>query len=86
MSKGLRSWVQANWVDIANPKKGGGFPKCGRSKWREKKKLSKVRACMLKLEPCLQVKELLLYQEKRKLRAEEDQVRNLTTLELKSIL
>jgi len=28
MSKGLRSWVQANWVDIANPKKGGGFPKC----------------------------------------------------------
>ena len=31
MSKGLRSWVQANWVDIANPKKGGGFPKCGRS-------------------------------------------------------
>ena len=25
MSKGLRSWVQANWVDIANPKKGGGF-------------------------------------------------------------
>ena len=31
MSKGLRSWVRANWVDIANPKKGGGFPKCGRS-------------------------------------------------------
>ena len=31
MSKGLRSWVQANWVDIANPKKSGGFPKCGRS-------------------------------------------------------
>ena len=31
MSKGLRSWVQANWVDIANPKKGGGFPKWGRS-------------------------------------------------------
>ena len=28
MSKGLRSWVRANWVDIANPKKGGGFPKC----------------------------------------------------------
>ena len=30
MSKGLRSWVRANWVDIANPKKGGGFKKCGR--------------------------------------------------------
>ena len=28
MSKGLRSWVHANWVDIATPKKGGGFPKC----------------------------------------------------------
>ena len=28
MSNGLRSWVRANWVDIANPKKGGGFPKC----------------------------------------------------------
>ena len=28
MSKGLRAWVQANWVDIANPKKSGGFPKC----------------------------------------------------------
>ena len=25
MSKGLRAWVKANWVDIANPKKGGGF-------------------------------------------------------------
>jgi hypothetical protein len=31
MSNGLRSWVRANWVDIANRKKGGGFPKCGRS-------------------------------------------------------
>ena len=28
MSNGLRSWVKANWVDIANPKKSGGFPKC----------------------------------------------------------
>jgi len=37
MSKGLRSWVQANWVDIANPKKSGGFPKCGRSGGEEKK-------------------------------------------------
>ena len=46
MSKGLRSWVQANWVDIANPKKGGGFPKCGRSggeKRKLKEKLDKVR-------------------------------------------
>ena len=37
MSKGLRSWVQANWVDIANPKKGGGFPKCGRSKGEKRR-------------------------------------------------
>ena len=36
MSKGLRSWVRANWVDIANPKKGGGFPKCGRSNGEKK--------------------------------------------------
>ena len=38
MSKGLRSWVRANWVDIANPKKGGGFPKCGRSKGEKRRK------------------------------------------------
>ena len=41
MSKGLRSWVQANWVDIANPKKGGGFPKCGRSKGEKRKNYPK---------------------------------------------
>ena len=50
MSKGLRSWVQANWVDIANPKKGGGFPKCGRSGGEKRRNypkcvpLSKARA------------------------------------------
>ena len=27
----LRKWTSQNWVDIANRKKGGGFPKCGRS-------------------------------------------------------
>ena len=41
MSKGLRSWVQANWVDIANRKKGGGFPKCGRSKGEKRKNYPK---------------------------------------------
>jgi hypothetical protein len=41
MSKGLRSWVQANWVDIANPKKGGGFPKCGRSGGEKRKNYPK---------------------------------------------
>ena len=46
MSKGLRAWVRANWVDIANPKKGGGFPKCGRSKGekrRNKETLKKLK-------------------------------------------
>ena len=41
MSKGLRAWVQANWVDIANPKKGGGFPKCGRSSGEKRKNCPK---------------------------------------------
>ena len=41
MSKGLRSWVRANWVDIANPKKGGGFPKCGRSKGEKRRNYPK---------------------------------------------
>ena len=26
--KGLRSWVKENWVDIANKKKDGSYPKC----------------------------------------------------------
>ena len=41
MSKGLRSWVRANWVGIANPKKGGGFPKCGRSKGEKRRNYPK---------------------------------------------
>ena len=28
---GLRKWVQDNWVDIANRKPDGSYPKCGRS-------------------------------------------------------
>ena len=28
---GLRKWVQDNWVDIANKKSDGSYPKCGRS-------------------------------------------------------
>jgi hypothetical protein len=82
MSKGLRSWVQANWVDIANPKKGGGFPKCGRSGGEKRKTILNVYL-LQKLDQCLQVKELLLYQEKRKLKEKQEQVRNLTTQELK---
>ena len=28
---GLRDWVKENWVDIANRKSDGSYPKCGRS-------------------------------------------------------
>jgi hypothetical protein len=31
VSQGLRKWVQDNWVDIANKKSDGSYPKCGRS-------------------------------------------------------
>ena len=35
--KGLRAWVKENWVDIANKKSDGSYPKWGRS-GREKRK------------------------------------------------
>lgn len=41
MSKGLRSWVRANWVDIANRKSDGSFPKCGRSKGEKRRNYPK---------------------------------------------
>ena len=34
---GLREWVKQNWVDIANKKSDGSYPKCGRS-GKEKRK------------------------------------------------
>ena len=39
--KGLRSWVQENWVDIANKKSDGSFPKCGRSGGEKRKNYPK---------------------------------------------
>tara|TARA_R100001015_G_C4604206_1_gene159201 strand:+ start:338 stop:586 length:249 start_codon:yes stop_codon:yes gene_type:complete len=39
--KGLRSWVKANWVDIANPRSDGSFPKCGRSKGEKRRNYPK---------------------------------------------
>ena len=39
--KGLRSWVKENWVDIANKKKDGSYPKCGRSSGEKRKKYPK---------------------------------------------
>ena len=80
--KGLRSWVRENWVDIANPRSDGSFPKCGRS-GKEKRRNYPKCVPHLKQDQCQLVKELQQYQERKKLRAEVDQVRNLTTLELK---
>ena len=38
---GLRKWVQDNWVDIANKRKDGSYPKCGRSKGEKRAKYPK---------------------------------------------
>ena len=38
---GLRSWVKENWVDIANKKSDGSYPKCGRSGGEKRKKYPK---------------------------------------------
>ena len=39
--KGLRSWVQENWVDIVNKKSDGSYPKCGRSGGEKRKNYPK---------------------------------------------
>ena len=39
--KGLRSWVQENWVDIANKKSDGSYPNCGRSGGEKRKNYPK---------------------------------------------
>jgi hypothetical protein len=39
--KGLRSWVKENWVDIANKKSDGSYPKCGRSGGEKRKNYPK---------------------------------------------
>ena len=28
----LRNWTRQRWVDVANKKRGGGYPPCGRRK------------------------------------------------------
>jgi len=38
---GLRKWVQENWVDIANKKPDGSYPKCGRSGGEKRKNYPK---------------------------------------------
>ncbi len=37
----LRKWTSEKWVDIANRKKSGGFPPCGRSKGEKRKNYPK---------------------------------------------
>ena len=39
--KGLRAWVKENWVDIANKRSDGSYPKCGRSGGEKRKKYPK---------------------------------------------
>ena len=39
--KGLRAWVKENWVDIANKRSDGSYPKCGRSGGETRKKYPK---------------------------------------------
>ncbi len=39
--KGLRSWVKENWVDIANRRSDGSYPKCGRSGGEKRKNYPK---------------------------------------------
>ena len=39
--KGLRAWVKENWVDIANKRKDGSYPKCGRSGGEKRKNYPK---------------------------------------------
>jgi hypothetical protein len=41
--KGLRAWVKEDWVDIANKKSDGSYPKCGRS---GKEKRAKYPKCV----------------------------------------
>ena len=38
---GLRDWVKENWVDIANRKSDGSYPKCGRSGGEKRKNYTK---------------------------------------------
>ena len=39
--KGLRAWVKENWVDIANKRSDGSYPKCGRSGGEKRKNYPK---------------------------------------------
>ena len=38
----LRNWTRQNWVDVANKKRGGGYPPCGRRKGEKRKTILNV--------------------------------------------
>jgi hypothetical protein len=42
INMGLKKWVQDNWVDIANRKSDGSYPKCGRSGGEKRKIIQSV--------------------------------------------
>ena len=54
---GLRNWVKENWVDIANKKSDGSYPKCGRSGGEKRSNypkcvpIAKARSCLLYTSP-----------------------------------
>ena len=37
----LRNWTRQRWVDVANKKRGGGYPPCGRRKGEKRKNYPK---------------------------------------------
>ena len=49
--KGLRAWVKENWVDIANKRPDGSYPKCGRSGGEKRKNYPKCVPCLLYTSP-----------------------------------
>ena len=57
--KGLKAWVGENWVDIANKKSDGSYPKCGEVVKKKEQSILNV-SLRLKQEPCQKVKKDLL--------------------------
>ena len=47
----LRNWTRQRWVDVANKKRGGGYP-CGRRKGERREETILNVYLLLKLEIC----------------------------------
>ena len=80
MSKGLRSWVRANWVDIANRRPDGSFPKCGRSKCEKRKNYPKC-VPLAKARAMSSGQRRAAVSRKRKLKEEQGKEKDLITQE-----